>query len=194
MKVLGIYGSPRKGGNTDLLLDQSLAGAEAAGAEVESIRAAKLKISGCLECGGCDETGECVIRDGMDDIYPLLDEAGVILLSGPVFFYTLPAQVKAVIDRSQACWSARMLNKTKEQRKSYDSGTGYLISAGATKGAKLFDCAELEAKYFFDALDMNYGGGLLYPRVEAKGAIGDVPGALDQARQFGRRVVEDAGR
>jgi hypothetical protein len=68
VKVLGIYGSPRKGGNTDLLLDRILEGAQAAGAEVESIYARKLKISGCIECGSCDDTGECAVHDDMDTV------------------------------------------------------------------------------------------------------------------------------
>ena len=68
MKVLGIYGSPRKGGNSDQLLDKALEGARAAGAETKAVYARDLKMSGCLECGGCDETGECIIRDDMNDI------------------------------------------------------------------------------------------------------------------------------
>lgn len=192
MKVFGIYGSPRKKGNTDLLLDRALAGAAEAGAEVDSVRAARLKISGCLECGSCDETGLCVVKDQMQEVYPLLDEAEVILLAGPIFFYTLPAQVKALIDRTQACWAGRMLHKTKEQRQSFDSGTGYLISTGATKGEKLFHCAELEAKYFYDALDMNYGGALLFRQVEGKGAIAEVKGALEEAFEFGKKAVARA--
>ncbi len=192
MKVLGIYGGPRKGGNSEFLLDKVLEGAEAAGAEVETIRAAELDIGGCLECGGCDETGECVLDDDMNGVYPLLDEAEVIFLAGPIFFYALPAQVKALIDRSQARWSKRRLEKTPEERKRYDSGVGYLISVGATKGAKLFDCAELTAKYFYDALDMDYGGGLFYRGVEAKGQIVELPGALEEAFEFGRSKIAGA--
>ena len=92
--VLGIYGSPRKGGNTDLLLDQVLEGGRGAGAEVNSIYARDLKITGCLECGGCDETGKCVVQDDMDNVYPLLEEANVIFLASPNFFYNVTAQVK----------------------------------------------------------------------------------------------------
>ena len=66
MKVLGIYGSPRPGGTAILLLDQALEGAAIGGAEVERVYARDLKMSGCLECGGCDETGACVIPDDMD--------------------------------------------------------------------------------------------------------------------------------
>ena len=112
MTVLGIYGSPRPGGNSDILLDRALEGAGAGGAEVDRIYARDLKISGCLECGGCDETGACVIPDEMDDLYPKLREAEVIIMAAPMFFYGVPAQLKALVDRSQALWSKRRLEKT----------------------------------------------------------------------------------
>ena len=191
VKVLGIYGSPRKGGNTDLLLDRILEGAQAAGAEMESIYARKLKISGCIECGSCDDTGECAIHDDMDTVYPMLQEADVIFLASPNFFYNVTAQVKLLIDRSQAMWSKRLLEKTPEQRRSYDSGKGYLICIGATKGKNLFVGVELTVKYFFDALDMTYEGGLLIDRVEAKGAILDHSDAMDRGFELGKSAVEN---
>ena len=191
VKVLGIYGSPRKGGNTDLLLDRILEGAQAAGAEVDSIYARKLKISGCIECGSCDDTGECAVHDDMDTVYPMLQEADVIFLASPNFFYNVTAQVKLLIDRSQAMWSKRLLEKTPEQRRSYDSGKGYLICIGATKGKNLFVGVELTVKYFFDALDMTYEGGLLIDRVEEKGAILNHPDAMDRGFELGKSAVEN---
>ena len=67
-KVLGIYGSPRKRGNTDQLLDKALEGARSAGAETHGIHVRDLKMSGCIECGGCDKTGKCVVKDDMQKI------------------------------------------------------------------------------------------------------------------------------
>jgi multimeric flavodoxin WrbA len=134
MKVLGIYGSPRKKGNTDQLLDRVLEGAQSAGAETLKVYARDLEMSGCIGCGGCDKTGQCVVKDDMQSIYPLFDEARVIILASPVYFYGVTAQVKAIIDRSQANWSKRMLQKSAEEKKSFDRGRGYLISVGATRG------------------------------------------------------------
>ena len=79
MKVLGIYGSPRKGGNTDQLLDKALEGARSTGAEIATVYARKLEMSGCIECGGCDKTGKCVVKDDMQTVYPILEEADVII-------------------------------------------------------------------------------------------------------------------
>jgi multimeric flavodoxin WrbA len=191
MKVLGIYGSPRKNGNSDLLLDQVLEGAGAAGAKIRKVYVRDLKISGCRECGGCDKTGECVISDEMDNIYRSLWDSQIIFLSSPIFFYGLPAQAKMLVDRSQAMWSKRMLEKTPEQRRSYDHGRGYLIAVGATKGKNLFEGVQLTAKYFFDALDKSYEGGLFFRAVEGKGNIADHPTALREAFDLGLTAVKE---
>ena len=189
MLVLGLYGSPRKGGNTDQLLDKALEGSAAEGAQTKRIYARRVKVAGCLECGGGGKTGVCVQKDDMVDIYPLLEEAGAIIMAAPVFFYSPPAQVKAIIDRGQACWAMRLLTKTREQRKTYNSGMGYLIATGATKGKKLFDCTKLVARYFYDALDMDYAGELLVRGVEKKTDISQVPEAMDAAYKMGVRAA-----
>ena len=189
MKVLGIYGSPRKGGNSDLLLDALLEAAKEAGAETRAVYARDLSISGCRECGGCDKTGKCVVKDDMQDLYPVLREADAIVTSGPIFFYNFPAQLKALIDRTQAMWSDRLLKKGQGPSVPYESGTGYAIGVGATRGKNLFEGCELTCKYFYDAMDMEYGGGIFFRRVEEKGAILKHEDAMAQARALGRKIV-----
>ncbi|MEW6348845.1 MAG: flavodoxin family protein [Thermodesulfobacteriota bacterium] len=189
MKVLGIYCSPRKGGNSDILLNEALRGAQSVGAEmIDPVRCCdpSVKINGCLECGGCDKTGTCVVDDDMQLIYPRLLAADIIILATPIFFYGVPSQGKALIDRCQALWSKRMLEKTPEQRRRYDSGRGYMIAVGATKGANLFVGMELTAKYFYDALDMSYEGGVLVKQIESKGDIAKYPEYLEKAFELGR--------
>lgn len=99
MKVLGILGSPRVGGNSDILLEQALAGAMEAGAQVEKIILAQKKISGCLDCDQCDETGVCVIEDDMPEIQEKILEADCVIHSVPVYFWSMTAQMKAYLDR-----------------------------------------------------------------------------------------------
>ncbi len=188
-QILGIYGSPRKGGNSDILLDALLASARDAGAETTVLYSRKLKIHGCLECGGCDETGTCVIRDDMDQVYEAISRASAVVLSSPVFFYGFPSELKALVDRCQALWSGRLLRKQGAARKVYDSGTGWLLAVGASRGENLFSGCELAARYFCDALDREYRGGLFYRRVEKKGAISDHPTALSEARTLGGRIA-----
>ncbi|RTZ93656.1 MAG: flavodoxin family protein [Deltaproteobacteria bacterium] len=190
MKILGIYGSPRKKGNSEVILDEALKAAAEAGAEVKRVYVKDLKMSGCLECGGCDKTGRCVVKDDMQDVYPLMEEADAIVLAAPIFFYGMPAQAKAIVDRSQAMWAKRMLNKPREQWKNHESGTGYLIAVGATKGKNLFEGIQLVAKYFYDAMDMDYDGGLFYRGLEKKDDAGNNPEIMKEAREFGRRIVE----
>ena len=188
MKVLGIYGSPRIGGNTDILLEEALRGAETAGFEISTIRCCELQMSGCHECGGCDETGECVVQDDMQTVYPKFLEAQAIILASPIFFYGITAQAKALIDRCQALWCRKRLHKSAERRKSLDRGRGYLISVGATKGRSLFEGAQLVAKYFYDALDMTYEGGVLIRSVERRGDVRTSPEHLREAFDFGRTL------
>jgi len=189
MKVLGIYGSPRKGGNSDQLLDKALEGARAAGAEITRVYTRDLKMCGCIECGGCDKTGKCVVEDDMQDVYPLMEEADVIFLASPIFFYGITAQAKALVDRSQALWNKRILTKSPEERNTFDSGRGYLITVGATRGKNLFEGAQLTAKYFYDALDMTYEGGIFFRLLEKKTAVSENPETLQEALNLGRKVA-----
>jgi len=189
MKVLGIYGSPRKGGNTDQLLDKVLEGAQSAGAEVKRVYVRDLNLAGCIECGGCDKTGKCVVKDDMQQVYPLLDWAEVIFLASPIFFYGVTAQAKALIDRSQAHWSRRLLEKSPEERQLRNRRSGYLITVGATRGKNLFEGAILTAKYFFDALDMSYEGGIFFRSLEKKNAVKENPETLQEAFTLGLKAA-----
>lgn len=187
--VLGIYGSPRKQGSTDHLLDKALEGAKSIGADTSVIYVRDLKMEGCKECGGCEKTGKCVINDDMSIVYPLLDQADIIFLASPIFFYGLSSQIKAVVDRAQAMWSRRMLEKTPEHRKIHTKGKGYLIAVGGTTGKRLFDGVELTARYFFDALDMSYNGGLFFRGIEKPSDIAGQPDVLEKAFEFGRKAA-----
>jgi multimeric flavodoxin WrbA len=189
MKVLGIFGSPRRGGNTELLLEEALKGAEREGAEVERIYLSDFTITPCKECHGCDNTGNCVILDDMEKIYPKLLEANVLILASPIFFYGVTAWAKALIDRSQALWARKYLIKDPSLGKEGKKRKGFFISVGATKGQKVFEGAILTVKYFFDVLNAEYVGELLYRGVEAKGDILKHPEALQQAFEAGRKLV-----
>ena len=105
-KVLILSGSPRKGGNSDILCDEFARGAMEAGNEVEKIRVAEKKISPCLGCYFCrDHGGRCVFNDDMADILQKIIDCDVLVLSSPVYFYSICAQLKTVIDRTVARWT-----------------------------------------------------------------------------------------
>lgn len=102
--VLILSGSPRMGGNSDILCDEFLRGATEAGHRVEKIRVAEKQVAGCRACDGCKDSGICVIKDDMADILPKIIDADVLVLATPVYFYSVSAQLKAVIDRTFARW------------------------------------------------------------------------------------------
>ena len=103
-KVLILSGSPRKGGNSDILCDEFMKGAEDSGNTVEKIRVAEKKIGYCRGCYACKRTGICAIKDDMAEILQKMIDADVIVLASPVYFYSIDAQLKAVIDRTVARW------------------------------------------------------------------------------------------
>ena len=99
MNVLILNSSPRKGGNSDVLCQQFAKGAEEAGHQVEKIDLREKKLSPCLACYACMKEHICAIRDDMAGIFTQMQQADVIVLSSPVYFYSLSAQLKMLIDR-----------------------------------------------------------------------------------------------
>ncbi len=188
MKVLGIMGSPRIRGNTDLLLDEALKGARNHGAQVEKIIVDKLKVSPCREYYGCLRDGDCAIRDDMDGIYPKLLHADAVIVASPIFFYGLTAQLKALIDRCQALWARKYILK---QDLPGSDRKGVFIAVGATRGKKLFDGAILTVKYFFEAIGVEYVDELLVTGVDKRGEIEEHPTALSDAFELGKRLTEN---
>lgn len=104
-KVLILSGSPRKNGNSDLLCNEFMKGALEAGHEAEKIRVQEKKIGYCMACYACKEHGICAINDDMAELLQKMIDCDVMVLSSPVYFYSIDAQLKAVIDRSVARWT-----------------------------------------------------------------------------------------
>lgn len=103
-KVLILSGSPRKNGNSDILCDEFMKGAVDSGNSVEKIRVAEQNISYCKGCYACSNTGSCIIKDDMAQILQKMIDADVIVFASPVYFYSIDAQLKALIDRTVARW------------------------------------------------------------------------------------------
>ena len=111
IKTIAFLGSPRKDGNTDLLLREAIRGIESSGLSVRVFRLNLMNIKPCQNCGGCDETGECIIKDDMEEIYREIRSADRIILASPIFFFALSAQSKIMIDRCQSFWCEKYLLK-----------------------------------------------------------------------------------
>lgn len=106
MRVLAISSSPRKGGNSDVLCDEFLKGAAKSGHETRKLRLAEKKIHPCAACYGCAESHVCVRKDDMAEVLEAMKAADVIALASPVYFYSVCAQMKTMIDRSLADYQA----------------------------------------------------------------------------------------
>jgi len=176
-KILIISGSPRKNGNSDVLCDRFRSGAEDAGNEVRKVSLAKKKVGFCKGCYHCrDHDGRCVLNDDMSEIMDDIGWADTIVLASPVYFYSVDAQMKAVIDRTVACWTAI---KNKEF---------YYIMTAAEDSDTVMDCTLECFRGFARCLGGSVEKGVIY----GKGlyGIGEVEKTpyMDEAYDMGRKV------
>lgn len=190
VKIIAIYGSPRRDGNSALLLKQAVAGARQEGAEVEEVFLRDYKISPCLEIYQCIKTGECAIRDDFQGILAKLEASSGIMLASPIFFYTVSAHTKIFMDRCQALWVRKYWIEKQVFRKAPETRKGLFISVGATGGKKLFDGAILTVKYFFDVLNAGLWRTVLCRGVDRKGDINKKESHLTEAFLAGKELVQ----
>jgi multimeric flavodoxin WrbA len=189
-KIVAIYGSPRRRGNSSTLLRQAVAGGRDAGAEVTEIVLRDLKISPCLEIYGCKETGRCAIKDDFQQVCDQILDSQGLMLASPVFFYAVSAHTKILMDRFQSLWAKKHwidkipLGQWASRRK------GLFISVGATRGAKLFDGVLLNLRYFFQVLDMEIWRTLLYRGLDFERDVEQHPEYLAEAYQAGGELCE----
>lgn len=189
MLVLGLQGSPRKNGNTDYLLSLFMQEARRLGAKTDIIQVDQKNIVPCKEYTVCEKKGYCPIDDDMThEIYPLLRRADVIVAATPIFFYNVPAQLKALIDRSQTLWARRYKLKLEDPARKWRKG--FLLALGATKGERLFEGVNLTAKYFFDAVGATFVGSLTYRGVEKRGDMKKHPTVATDATQAAHDLLQ----
>lgn len=176
-KVLILSGSPRKGGNSDTLCDEFMRGAKEAGNDVEKIRISERKIGYCRACYYCQKSGgKCIIDDDMGEIMQKIIDADVIVLSSPVYFYSIDAQLKTVIDRTVARWT-----EVKDKEFYYIA-----TSADASRGSqeRTIECFRGYADCVEGAVERGiiYGTGVYQ--------IGEISGspALKEAYEMGKGV------
>lgn len=183
MFILGLQGSPRQKGNTRYLLQSFLQACQEQGASTAMISPAKKDIRPCLGCGVCEKKGFCVIKDDSMslDIYSLLRKAEVVVAAVPIFFYNVPSEIKALMDRSQTLWSRKYKLGLEDPLRC--SRKGFLLAQGATKGKDLFQGTTMTARYFFDAAGAEYSGSLTYRRIEARGDMEKHPTVLEDVQE-----------
>ncbi len=109
MKILGIMGSPRKGGNTDILLEMALKEAQENGAAISKVSLVNKKIAPCNACLKCVQTGRCVIKDDMQEIYEEMLASEGIIWATPVYFWSMSSYTKTALDRTYALGFPKLL-------------------------------------------------------------------------------------
>ena len=186
VNILGINGSPRIGGNTDILLDKSLEGARSRGAQIEKVILNTLEFAPCQECENIRDDGTCIIEDDMQSVYKKIEQSDAIVLVSPIFFGSLSAQTKMMIDRFQCLWRAKHILKKdifKKKRK------GAFISVEASDRKDFFDNAKSIVKNLFATINVDYQEELFCSGVDEKGGILKYPDILEKAFELGKRIT-----
>jgi NAD(P)H-dependent FMN reductase len=196
MKILALAGSPRRSGNTDMLLEQAMAGAKNAGAEVEHVILSRLQIAPCIECNRCFKTGRCAVQDDYQALYDKTLQADGIMLASPIFFMNVTGFTKAFIDRFQCLWALRYVL---QQPVPPPPGVGsrraiFLSTAGGP--TTRFDCAKSVVRAFLDTIEAKLVGTLCANAVDDKGDIAKHPELLEQAYALGALLAsgDEPGR
>ncbi len=189
MRVVAFHGSPRVGGNSDILLQEALKPVREASHEVQVFNPNRMNIRPCQNCGGCEESGVCVIKDDMAGIYDAVMTADRIVIASPIFFFALSAQIKTVIDRFQCFWCRKYLLKNPVPE-GPQGRKGLLLLVGGMKKDVGVQCGEATAKAFFRTVSVPEHETLSFLEIDHKGAIGHHPTALHDAYHAGQRLIK----
>ena len=190
-KVLAFSGSPRRGGNSEKLLDAALAGVAAAapGAAITKIVLNELTFAPCQNCGSCNATGDCrfAAGDDMKGIYEALDASDRFIIASPIYFASVSAQLKTMIDRCQAIWARKYLLKRPHAN---PDRKALFLCCGGFKHDRFYKCARQVIDAWCTVLDIKLTGELFYPSIDARGDIEKHPTALADALNAGRELMK----
>ena len=176
MRILGIVCSPRKGGNTEVLVQQVLGFAKDLGADIELYFIADKNITPCDGCESCVVTGECKVKDDMREIYPKLIEADGIVFGTPVYYWGMTAQAKAFIDRTFIFRTDRPLkNKI----------AGLVIVARRRGISQTFSAL---SNYCY--IQKMYVAGAVAAYADKRGEVRQNKVAMDEANELGRDIFQ----
>lgn len=184
MIVLGINGSPKIDGFTADLLDAALEGAASQGAKTERIDISALHIDPCSACGSCNANGECNINDDMKVVSEKLKRADSVIIASPIFFGSLTAQLKAMIDRFQVSWISKYV--LKKDIWSDKKRMGSFICVSGQDNREFFENANQIIKVFFLTLSIKYKENLYFGGTNAMTKMGEKwERALAGSRELG---------
>lgn len=179
MKILALSFSPRSEGNTIILLREALAGAGQEGAETELYSVGEKDIKPCQGCASCQKTGECRIKDDMQELYGKLVEADGIIFGTPVYFYNMTGQAKSVIDRTFAL---------SRPGRNMNNKVGGVITVAGSLG--LIDV--LKDLYFYMVTRQMIPASFVAVYGGRKGEVAEMEKCMKAAGDLGRQMVKIA--
>jgi multimeric flavodoxin WrbA len=187
LKIIAFCGSPRPGGNTEILMNRALVPLREAGHDITVYPLNTMNIIPCQDCGGCDRSGVCVLMDEMTGISAAIRAADRIILASPIFFYGLSAQAKAMVDRCQCFWCEKYLLK-----RPIPAGprgrNGLLLLVGGRKKEDAAHCAGATATAFFRTVSIPEHETLFFGGVDGLGDAEKHATALGEAHEAGKRL------
>jgi len=198
IKVLAFAGSPRRGGNSETLLDWVLGAMDLeGGVAIEKVALADADVNPCRGCNACEKLNRCVQRDGMDVLHDKIIDADCLVLAAPIFCMGICAQAKALIDRFQVFRSRKYVLKLPVvplERKG--KRIGIFLSTAGQNWDHVFDGAVPTVKCFFQVVDIpnrdiRY---LMVNGVDEKGAILSHPTARRSSERLGREVIAELAK
>jgi len=182
--IIGLSGSPRVGGNTDMILQEALAAAKAEGAEVKLIRISDYRIQPCNGCMACFGTKKCVTNDDGENLYKTIAEADGIILGSPSYFQGVTAQMKIFIDRIGFLALAR-------GRKDFAEKVGGVIAVARRSGVSSTSSQMIT---FLTAVGMTIpSGGRAFSIGREKGEVAKDQEGIESARHLGKMIVRTKG-
>ena len=187
-RILGISGSPRRHSNSEILLDRALEGASRSGAIIEKIVLNELCLKPCQGCYRCAENGVCVIKDDMRLIYGKLDKADGIIIASPIYFGSVTAQLKTMIDRFESYWVLKYVLKRPAPGNRHRKGV-FLCCAGEDK-TLFFRNAKDIIRFLFSTLDIEYSGDIFCGSLAEAGEISKRPDALKKSFGLGTKLAK----
>jgi multimeric flavodoxin WrbA len=193
MKIIGFSGSPRKGGNTDTLLNELMRGASDAGADTEIIRLIKHRFDPCISCNRCYKTGRCMVEDGFQEVFDKTMEADHIVIASPIYFMALSAWTKTLVDRFQCLWARKYVleDPVSAERGGITRKAVFIATAGS-RVKRAFEGAEFCLKFLYDVLGVEHYKDLTYFEIDDKGDIKSHPSAMKDAYDTGVELVKGA--
>lgn len=186
IKILGICGSPRRGGNAEILLDHALKGAAHSGANVEKIILNELCLRPCQGCDRCSKGRDCYIKDDMRQVYKKVHASDGLIVASPIYFGSLSAQTKIMIDRFQPYWIRKYIMKKPAPR----GRKGIFLSVEGSDKKSFFNNARSTIKIFFIVLNIEYLGGLFCANVDRAGDIKKRADMLKRSFEMGAKLAK----